>query len=122
MRFLIDANLPRSAAAMLTELGFLADHVLDLGLGAALDSEIANLASSSNATLITRDLDFSDVRRYPPQLYAGLIVLRIPDDMIANDIVALLRRVLIDKSFIANLKGHLIIVESNRVRFRPGLV
>jgi predicted nuclease of predicted toxin-antitoxin system len=41
MRFLVDANLPRSALALLRRYGHAADYARDSGLGAAPDTEIA---------------------------------------------------------------------------------
>jgi len=83
MRFLIDANMPRSIIALVTKFGHEVEFARDIGLGAAPDQEIAARAQASGAALLTRDLDFADVRRYPPALYSGIIVLRLPDGMIA---------------------------------------
>jgi predicted nuclease of predicted toxin-antitoxin system len=94
MRFLLDANMPRSALALLMQHGHEAEHVKDIGLGNAPDGEIAAQAFADGAVLVTRDLDFADVRRYPPQRTPGFLVLRIPDDWTAKQIVALLGRFL----------------------------
>jgi len=85
MRFLIDANMLRSIIALVTNLGHEVEFARDIGLAAAPDQEIAARARASGAALLTRDLDFADVRRYPPALYSGIIVLRLPDGMIAKD-------------------------------------
>ena len=50
----------------------------DVGLAAADDETIAARARETEAALVTRDLDFADVRRYPPEAYFGLVVLRLP--------------------------------------------
>jgi len=121
MRFLIDANMPRSIIALVTNLGHEVEFARDIGLGAAPDQEIAARAQASGAALLTRDLDFADVRRYPPALYSGIIVLRLPDGMIAKDIVRVTERFLQDSTFVGNLAGRLAIVEQDRVRFRPAL-
>src|SRR5208282_141592 len=71
MRFLIDANMPRSIIALVTNLGHEVEFVRDVGLAAAPDHEIAARAQATGAALLTRDLDFADVRRYPPSLYPG---------------------------------------------------
>jgi predicted nuclease of predicted toxin-antitoxin system len=88
MRFLIDANLPRSIIALVTSLGHESEFARDIGLAAAPDSEIAARAKTTGAALLTRDLDFSDIRRYPPAIYSGIVVLRLPDGVIADDTVA----------------------------------
>jgi predicted nuclease of predicted toxin-antitoxin system len=121
MRFLIDANLPRSIIALITSLGHESEFARDIGLAAAPDSEIAARAKTTGAALLTRDLDFSDIRRYPPAIYSGIVVLRLPDGVIADDIVRVTERFLRDPSFVVSLVGRLAIVEQDRVRFRPAL-
>jgi hypothetical protein len=69
MRFLIDANMPRSIVALVESLGHEVKFARDVGLAAAPDHEIAARAQATGAALLTRDLDFADVRRYPPSLY-----------------------------------------------------
>ena len=91
MKFLIDANLPRSVIELISELGHDAEFARDIGLGAAPDSEIAARAIQSGAVLLTRDLDFADIRSYPPEQYSGIVILRVPDDAVSADIVRIAR-------------------------------
>jgi len=121
MRFLLDANRPRAALTALARRGHSADHVKDLGLGAAPDDEIAARSRADAAVLVTRDLDFADVRGYPPRETAGLLVLCVPDDWTATRIVALLDQFLSMESLVACLIGHLAILDQHQVRFRPAL-
>jgi predicted nuclease of predicted toxin-antitoxin system len=62
MRFLIDANLRRSIVELIVRLGHEADFARDIGLGAAPDRVIAANAQATRAALLSRDLDFADVR------------------------------------------------------------
>jgi predicted nuclease of predicted toxin-antitoxin system len=121
MRFLVDANMPRSALAFLKNFGHTAEHVRDLGLGAAPDKQIAALAKTSTACLVTRDLDFADIRNYPPDQYAGILVLRLADDATALQIIEVLEKFLKNSDLIDKLSKHLVILEPSRVRFRPAL-
>jgi len=121
MRFLIDANMPRSIIALVASLGHEVEFARDVGLAAPPDHEIAARAQATGAALLTRDLDFADVRQYPPSLYPGIIVLRLSDGVIAKDIVGVAERFLRDATFVGNLAGRLAIVEQERVRFRPAL-
>ena len=75
MRFLLDANLPRSAIAVLVRFGHEPLFARDIGLGTAADNEIASHARATGSVLLTRDLDFADIRRYPPDEYNGIVVL-----------------------------------------------
>ena len=71
MRFLVDANLPRSAAELLVQCGHQVEFLCDIGLAAVSDDLVAARARDTLATLLTRDLDFADVRQYPPGDYFG---------------------------------------------------
>ena len=121
MRFLVDANVPRSALALLQKFGHQAEHVRDIGLGASPDTQIARHARATGSVLITRDLDFADIRVYPPEEYLGIIVLRLPDDAIAEQISKVIEGLLERKDLLEQTPGHMLILESARVRFRPPL-
>jgi predicted nuclease of predicted toxin-antitoxin system len=121
MRFLIDANLPRAVIDVVQSLGHQVEFARDIGLASATDQQIAQYALQHRAALLTRDLDFGDIRRYPPDRYSGIVVLRLPDTAVAEDIAAALKRFLSEPGFIASLAGRLAIVEGDRVRFRPPL-
>jgi predicted nuclease of predicted toxin-antitoxin system len=121
MRFLLDANMPRSAAGAVQRLGHEAVDVRDVGLGGADDAQIAAYAKEHKLALVTRDFDFSDIRNYPPADYAGIIVLELPDDAIAATVVKVLESLLSQPELLAHVPGRLAIVESWRVRFRPAL-
>lgn len=120
VRFLLDANLPRSAVAAFVAAGHEAEHVRALGLGDASDDAIAQAALESDAVLVSRDFDFANLRRFDPLERPGLLVLRIPETSLAADIVALLARFLASE-WPVHLPGHLAILESERIRFRPAL-
>ena len=122
MRFLIDANLPRSIVELIVRLGHEAAFARDIGLGAAPDAAIAAHARATQAALLTRDLDFADVRNYPPEQYSGIVVFRFPDDVVAKEIVRLAEIFLREPKFVGQLSGRLVIVERDRVRFRPALL
>ena len=68
MKFLLDANMPRSAASLLRELGHQVEDVRDVLPPGADDSEVAAFAKSNQLVLITRDFDFADIRNYPRKI------------------------------------------------------
>jgi len=63
MKFLIDAQLPPGLCRWLEARGHSAEHVVDLGLGAATDSDLAHRAEADSAVLITKDEDFLVLRQ-----------------------------------------------------------
>lgn len=121
MRFLIDANMPRSSGEALRRWGHEALDVRDLGMGGVPDAELARYAREHSLAIVTRDFDFADIRNYPPADYPGLLVLELPDDAVATEIVALLESFLRHGEWLAGLSGRLAVVNSRRVRFRPPL-
>ena len=62
MTFLVDADLPRSAADVVRCPGYDAVDVRDIGLRHADDSEIAGHAQREHLCLVTGDFDFADIR------------------------------------------------------------
>ena len=115
-RFKTDENLPLAAVELLRSTGFDAMSVFDESLVGARDEDIARVCQEERRALITLDLDFADIRTYPPHEYNGIIVLRIPNQG-KSDIVDVLRRV------IRFLESHtcrkqLWIVDKDRVRIR----
>lgn len=93
----------------------------DLGLGAATDAAIAEHAKSHGLVLVTRDLDFADVRAYPPQDFPGLLVLRLPEHAVAAELCDVFGLLLAQREIVERLPGRLAIVEEGRVRVRPPL-
>lgn len=59
MRFLVDAQLPPSLAALLVGHGPEAEHVHDVGLGQAADEVIWKFAETRGAIVLTKDEDFA---------------------------------------------------------------
>jgi predicted nuclease of predicted toxin-antitoxin system len=121
VRFLVDANLPRSVVALLQKLGHDVESARDVGLAAAPDRDIAARAKLTGAILLSRDLDFANIREFPPEDYAGIVVLRLPDDATARTIVEVIERFARVRTFLDGLRGRVAIVEMDRVRFRPPL-
>jgi predicted nuclease of predicted toxin-antitoxin system len=119
MRFLIDASLPRSAANTLRALGHEPVDVRDIGLGGATDETIADHARRNRQALVTRDFDFADIRNYPPEEYSGIVVVDLPSDSTAPQILKALETFARTTQWLELLERRLAIVEPSRVRFRP---
>ena len=77
MLFKVDENLPVEVAQVLRAAGHEGATVLDQHLGGSADSLIASICQQEERTLVTLDLDFADIRAYPPADYAGVIVFRL---------------------------------------------
>ena len=116
MRFKIDENLPVEAAFTFRESKFDADTIADESLSGAEDEAIAYRARAENRILVTLDLDFCNIRAYPPEDYSGIIVLRLKTQD-KPTVLSYLRRV-VAALRARNPDRELWIVQHDRIRFR----
>lgn len=117
IRFLIDADLPRSVSAALRERGFLADDVRDLDLGTATDNVILHYARTHAYTLVSADKGFTNLVRYPLGSHCGIVVARFSPHTSARMKTRLLVRwlpTLQDE----DVAGSLLIVQPKGIRIR----
>lgn len=118
MRFKIDENLPFESALFLREAGHDALIIHDQQMVGELDSRVASVCQSEKRALITLDLDFSDIRTYPPAQHHGIVVLR-PRNQAKATILKLIRQ-LINLLLVEPLDGKLWILQENGLRIREG--
>lgn len=119
MHFLIDASMPRSTAPLVQSRGHQATDVRDIGLGCAPDQDIAAHAQARQFAIMSRDFDFADIREYPPDQYAGIVVIDLPSTATAPTILKLVDDFLQQTQTLSNLPGRLAILEPGRTRVRP---
>lgn len=118
MRFIIDADLPRSVSRVIDAYGHEAVDVRDIGMMSASDEEIVQYASDERLCVLSADLGFADVRRYPPAEYHGIVIMRLARHATSSFITRLLSSFLERIDTFPELRGRLAIVELGRVRFR----
>jgi len=113
MKFLIDADCPRSIGDTIKKAGHEVLDIRDIKPNAP-DKEIYELIKSKSLILITRDTDFGNILRYPASSNCGIILLRVHllpvKEIIAiiNDLVARVPE--------AKLLGSITIVQKGRYR------
>jgi uncharacterized protein DUF5615 len=66
MRAKLDENVPIEAAELLRAAGWNCETVYDEGLAGADDPEVGAACQAEARVLFTLDLDFADIRAYPP--------------------------------------------------------
>lgn len=116
MRFKVDENLPVDLAEELCAAGYEADTVDEQRLVGSSDRHLSEICKAEGRILVTLDLDFADIRTYPPETYPGIVVMRLTRQ---------------DKPHVLNvfrkalkvigcepLEGRLWIVEERRIRIR----
>jgi predicted nuclease of predicted toxin-antitoxin system len=85
----------------------------------AKDTEIAAYAIQNGLCIVTGDWGFSDIRLYPPERYAGIVVIGLPAHSTGLTMLSALRFLLDKTELLSLLPGRLAIIEKNRVRLRP---
>lgn len=116
MRAKLDENMPIEAVELLLAAGWMCDTVRDEGLGGTEDTRVGEACRREARVLFTLDLDFADIRTYPPNEYIGIVVLRPPVPS-RRFVLQMLARVL--PVLAAQWADHqLWIVEADRVRVR----
>lgn len=115
--FKVDENLPVEATIVLQEAGLDAMSVHDQEMVGSTDDTIADVCKAERRAIVTLDLDFADIRTYPPEDHFGLIVLRLDrqDKQHVVDVLAQLASKLTDD---ADLIGKLWIVNEQTIRIR----
>lgn len=116
MRFKLDENLPLQLKHLLTESGHDAVTVLDQRMGGQTDAEVASACRLEDRVLLTQDIDFADIRTYPPGNYPGIVVFRLPSQS-RNDLLEI-GTVLIESLVRSSPNRQRWIVEESRIRIR----
>ncbi|GBC97831.1 hypothetical protein HRbin17_00326 [bacterium HR17] len=116
-RFIVDESMPRSTVLELRRVGYWAEDVREVSLRGADDDTVFHYAQTQQATLVTADRDFEDIRRFPLGAHYGIVVVRVPDVLPTWIVNAELLKALQQLQG-QPLHGALVIVELGRVRVR----
>jgi predicted nuclease of predicted toxin-antitoxin system len=116
MRFKTDENLPIEVTELLRQHQHDALSVPEQQLAGQGDPQVAPVCRTEGRAIITLDLDFADIRAYPPEDYGGIVVLR-PAVQNVSSLVRMMNRVL---PLLGRepLEGCIWIVDDHRVRIR----
>jgi predicted nuclease of predicted toxin-antitoxin system len=113
----LDENFPPDLIEIFETAGIDASSVLKQKISGIDDDNLYTLCIKEERVIVSFDLDFSNIIRYPADKTPGIIVCRIRKKMTLEDIKNLCSKlVLVIKS--TELEGKLIIVEGNKIRIR----
>jgi predicted nuclease of predicted toxin-antitoxin system len=115
MKFKLDENFGSRTHHLFQAYGHDAQTVRMQGLQGSSDAHLFEVCRVEQRCLVTLDLDFADVLRFPPSLTNGIVVIRLP----RNPSLALLERLV--RQFLQTLahmsiERRLWIVEPSRIR------
>lgn len=116
MKIKLDENLPVSLVAELSALNIDVHSVKDEGLCGASDDILWRYCCSEERFLITQDLDFSDVNKFPPGSHPGILILRLKEPSRRNLHQYLVN--LFNQMDVTQWSGMLIIATDNKIRIR----
>jgi predicted nuclease of predicted toxin-antitoxin system len=116
LKLKLDENLSRHLKAEIEGLGHEPRTAAEQGLLGKRDPEVAAAAKSEGEIILTLDLEFGDLRKYPPGSHPGIILFR-PRSMgprfVGGVVMDFLKR-----TQLAELAGCLVVVDPDRVRVR----
>jgi len=78
MKLKLDENLGTRAQKLFAAAGHDVQSVAAEGLSGAADPEVYQVSRREGRCLVTLDLDFADVTRFPPAQCPGIVVIRLP--------------------------------------------
>lgn len=119
-KFVIDEDVSRSTGKVLKDHGYEVKDIRDYGLRGAEDEEVYQSAQNNQAVVVTSDMDFGNILRFPIGSHFGIVILRFPNEVSTKEINRQLVKsikALTDDDF----KGNLVIIEPGRVRIRKSL-
>jgi predicted nuclease of predicted toxin-antitoxin system len=116
MRFKVDENPPIELADWLGGLGHDAKTVNDELLQGVDDPHLMKTCDREKRILVTLDVDFSDIRTYPPQDHEGIIILRVGNQSKPHVLEVFGRVQPLFKE--ERIQGRLWVVDENMVRIR----
>ncbi len=78
MKFRLDENFGNRTQALFRAAGHDVQTVREEGLQGNPDQKLYEVCCIEQRCMVTLDLDFAEVTRFPPEPMAGLAVLRVP--------------------------------------------
>ncbi|MBI5050619.1 MAG: DUF5615 family PIN-like protein [Nitrospirae bacterium] len=115
MKFKLDENFGTRTQELFQSHGHNVQTVRSQGIQGCTDKSLYDICSAEKRCLVTLDLDFSDITRFPPSQIEGIAVIRVPRNPSLTLLEQLVKQFLKALSTIPIAK-NLWIVEIGRIR------
>ncbi len=115
MKFKLDENFGKRTQQLFRTAGHDVQTVHEEGLHGSVDQAIYDHCCREQRCLVTLDLDFADVTRFPPKQAAGIAVVRVPQNPSLPLLESLIRHFLQMLETIS-VNQQLWIIEVGRIR------
>lgn len=115
MKFKLDENLGTRTQRAFRAAGYDVQTVREEHLQGCSDQQLFETCCAEERCLVTLDLDFANVLRFPPQQSSGIVVIRVPRNPTPELLERMIERFLQAAARIP-LQRHLWIVEMERIR------
>ncbi|MBN1936084.1 MAG: DUF5615 family PIN-like protein [Anaerolineae bacterium] len=115
MKFKLDENLGTRTQNLFQSAGFDIETVRNENLQGCSDLHLYQICCAEQRCLITLDVDFADIIRFPPDRTQGIAVIRVPKNPSLGLLEQLVRQFLTALREM-DIKGQLWIVEVGRIR------
>jgi predicted nuclease of predicted toxin-antitoxin system len=119
MKFKLDENFGVRTKNLFQQAGFDVQTIRQESLQGSSDQTLYKICCAESRCLITLDLDFADVTRFPPEQSGGIAVIRLPRNPsldLLEKLVTQLIQALTYHSVEMSLEKNLWIVEPGRIR------
>jgi predicted nuclease of predicted toxin-antitoxin system len=115
MKFKLDENLGSRTAGIIAESGHDVETIAQEKLSGTSGERLYDICIAEGRCLISLDLDFAGVVRFPPRNTPGIAVLRLPRVASLGLLTGLVRGLLTALQT-ASIAGRLWAVEAGRIR------
>lgn len=115
MKFKLDENFGQRTQRIFLAAGHDVQTVREEGLSGSTDHILYEICRAEGRCIVTLDLDFSDVLRFPPAEANGIVVVRVPRNptvVLLETLISQFLKALADMP----IEGNLWIVEVGRIR------
>ncbi len=116
MKIKLDESLSRHLKPLLLEAGHDTATAADQHLLAKSDTEVGAAAENEGRMVFTLDLEFADLRKFPPGAHPGVVLFR-PRSMGPAAVSSFILR-FVGETDLADFTGCVVVVEPHRVRVR----